>query len=74
VTMLFFAILLTVGLVVLVVTVVRVLLGGVASAPGRTTPRAGDSRARQILDERYAAGELSGQEYQHQRRVLREGK
>lgn len=70
----FFAILLAVGLVVLVVTAVRVLLGGFANAPDRTTPRAGDSRARQILDERYAAGELSSQEYQHQRRVLKEGK
>lgn len=69
----FFAILLTVGLVLLVVTAVRVFLGGLAGAPDQEMPGVGDCRARRILDERYAAGELSSDEYQHRLRVLEGG-
>ncbi|MDO8144889.1 MULTISPECIES: SHOCT domain-containing protein [unclassified Isoptericola] len=71
--------LLVLGATLLGVTAVRVLVGGLRpphrarpddtpAAPAR--PRAATSTAREILDERYAAGELSTEEYDHRRRVL----
>jgi putative membrane protein len=70
----FYVVLLAVGVVLLVVTVVRVLVGGLDDAPGHVKSRTRtSSRARQILDERYAAGELSDEEYEHRVRVLEEG-
>ena len=72
---LFYAALLFVGVTLLVITAVRVLVGGIADSSGGTSvaqPGAGGS-ARRILDERYAAGELSTEEYQHRRRVLEGG-
>ena len=72
-TTLFYAALLVLGLALLVVTAVRVLVGGVGSGPGRSADSERGSGARQILDERYAAGELSTEEYQHRLRVLEEG-
>ena len=60
-----------VGLVLVVVVLVRVLAGGTGSGrPGGATP--GRDRARQILDERYARGEISTEEYQARLRVLEE--
>ncbi len=71
------------GIALLAYTLVRVLAGGLVPRPGWSAPwgRArGDqthdsspgerSRARRILDERYAAGELSTEEYEHRRAVL----
>ncbi|MCG2800373.1 MAG: SHOCT domain-containing protein [Cellulomonas sp.] len=71
-TMVLYAALLVVGVTLLALTAVRALAGGIADSPGRTTsarPASGRS-ARQILEERYAAGELSTEEYQHRLRVL----
>lgn len=78
--------LLIAGMALLAYTVTRVLSGGLLDST-RATPGAGDpgpppsndaaspgpSRARQILDERYAAGELSTQEYEERRAVLARG-
>lgn len=67
---LFYAGLLVLGVVLLVVTVVRLLVGGLESGQaGRPNPAGG---ARRILDERYAAGELSTEEYRHRLDVLEE--
>jgi putative membrane protein len=67
-----YAVLLAVGVVLLVGTVVRVLVGGLDEGPVHVKPqtRAEGSRARLILDRRFAAGELSTEEYQHRVRVL----
>ncbi|MGC5583153.1 hypothetical protein [Ornithinimicrobium sp. W1665] len=67
--------LLVVGLVLLGYTVVRVLLGGLADGSGGADLRAPSSwpRAQQVLDERYSAGVLSTQEYEHRRGVLARG-
>ncbi|OLT38013.1 hypothetical protein BJF82_13985 [Kytococcus sp. CUA-901] len=71
------------GIALLAYTLARVLAGGLvhgptgAGVPGRSrrdrtedTAPADGSSARRILDERYAAGELSTQEYEHRRAVL----
>jgi putative membrane protein len=61
-----FWLLLVLGVVVLVVVAVRVVGGGVT---GRTADqqgagaRPGRSHARQLLDERYARGEITTEEY-----------
>jgi len=68
----FFGVLMMVGVVLLVVVVVRVIAGGVrrgTDEPARPWGRPG-SQARQLLDERYARGELSTEEYQERLRVL----
>jgi putative membrane protein len=70
VTAVFFGALLVAGLTLLVVTAVRVLGGGIAGPPERTTEHESRGAARRILDERYAAGELSTEEYQHRLDVL----
>jgi len=67
--------LLVLGLTLLGVTVVRVLAGGIAdaaAAPPDAPSDAGGS-ARRILDERYAAGELTTEEYLQRRHVLEGG-
>jgi putative membrane protein len=58
-----------VGIVLLVVLVVWVLVGGVGSSGRRNAPR---SAARQRLDERYAGGELTTEEYRERVRALEE--
>jgi putative membrane protein len=74
-----YGLLVTIGLVVLVVLAVRVLSGGIgggsADQTGARTGVAdpGRGRARDILDERYARGELSTQEYEEQLRILAGG-
>lgn len=70
----FYGVLLVLGVVMLVVTAVRVLAGGLEAGSGRPGRPSGTGGAPQILEERYAAGELSTEEYQHRSRVLREGK
>ena len=68
--------LLVVGLVLLGYTVARVLVAGLADGSGGADLRTPSSRprARGVLDERYAAGELSTQEYEERRAVLVRGK
>ena len=61
-----FWLLLVLGVVVLVVVAVRVVGGGVTSRTADSRDagaRPGRSRARQLLDERYARGELTTEEY-----------
>lgn len=71
----FFGLLMMVGVVLLVVVVVRVIAGGVRgggaieSARPRGRP---ETPARQLLDERYAHGELTTEEYHERLRVLEE--
>ena len=76
-----FGLLLLVGIALLVVVAVRVFSGGgnagrpsgygeapgAGGAPGRT-------RARDILDERFAKGELTAEQYREQLRVLDENR
>ncbi|MFT4468729.1 SHOCT domain-containing protein [Arthrobacter sulfonylureivorans] len=74
-----FWVLLIVGLVLLIILLVRLIGGGMpgrgAGMPdrgaggGRT---AGDTRAREILAERYARGELTAEEYREALRTLGE--
>lgn len=69
----FYGALLLVGLVLLTVTAVRVLVGGLDAGGDRPATPPQTSNARRILEERYAAGELSTEEYQHRLRVLERG-
>lgn len=71
-TALFYGVLLVLGVVLLVVTAVRVLVGGLEAGSGWHGRPSGTGGARQILEERYATGELSTEEYQHRLRVLGE--
>lgn len=69
-----FWLLLIVGLVVLAVVAVRALGGGVTRGSG-DAGAAGvpmRSRARQVLDERYARGELTTEEYRERLQALGE--
>ncbi len=71
-----FGLLMLVGLVLLVVLLVRVLGGGVTGSPqsgnrAQDGPRPG--RAREILDERYARGEMTTDEYRERLTGLGEG-
>lgn len=70
-----YAALVVAGAALLTITAIRVLVGGIADSPGRTTTaRPTSSRsAQQILEERYAAGELSTDEYQHRLQFLQGG-
>ena len=70
-----FWLLLALGLVLLVVVAVRTLGGGVTrDSAARDTDGAqrGRSRARQLLDERYARGELTTEEYRERLQALGE--
>jgi putative membrane protein len=59
-----------VGIALLVVVAVRAFGGGIRRDDGAATPQHGS--ARRILDERYARGELSTEEYREQLRTLGE--
>lgn len=66
--------LLIVGVVVLVVFLLRQSTGTPGSGRGPAAPPSsedGRSRAREILDERYARGEIDDQEYHQRLRHLR---
>jgi putative membrane protein len=67
--------LLIIGVVLLVTLLVRALGGGASGAGSRqSSPSStGPSRAQHILEERYAAGELTTEEYQERLRTLRNG-
>lgn len=61
--------LLLIGLVLLVVVAVRLFGGGVRPEATRSER----DRARHLLDERYARGEMDTEEYRERRRVLGDG-
>lgn len=73
--------LLLIGIALLVLLAVRVVGGGVRGGygpdgpdgPGGPPPMGG-SRARQILDERFAKGELTADQYREQLKILGEGR
>jgi len=69
-----FWLLLVVGVALVAVVAVRAvgggLTGGNRGAQGRQSETSG---ARQLLDERYARGELTTEEYRERLRVLAEG-
>ena len=67
-----FGLLVLVGIVLLIIVAVRALGGGISRGTGTTTP--GRSTARDVLDERYARGELSTDEYHERLRTLDEGR
>lgn len=70
-----FGLLLLVGLVLLVVVAVRAAGGGVRRAgdlPRADDGQLGRSRAREVLDERYARGELTTEEYRERLTALGE--
>lgn len=70
-----YAVLLAGGVVLLVVTAGRVVVGGLE---GRIDPAASygvdDTEAGRILAERYASGEMTEQEYRHRLQILDEGR
>jgi putative membrane protein len=77
----FWGSLLLIGIALLVVLAVRVIGGGTrgGNGPGRPEghldpPAVGRSRAHQILDERFANGELTADQYREQLKVLGEGR
>ena len=74
-TVVLYEALLVAGVALLAITAVRALIGGIADSPGpATSARPTSSRsAQQILEVRYAAGELSTDEFQHRLRVLQGG-
>lgn len=65
----FFGALLLVGVLLVVAVVVRVVAGGVR----RDGSAAEQGTARRLLDERYARGEISAEEYRQRRSALDEG-
>ena len=70
-----FWLLLIIGVVLLVLAAVRVLGGGVTRPPSDQrdagSPRA-RSRARELLDERYARGDITTEEYRERLAALGE--
>ncbi len=75
-----FGLLMVVGVVLLCVVVARALGGGFTTRSHTATQHpsgdqgvTADNRAREILDERYARGDLSTEEYQERHRALRSG-
>ncbi|MFA6575958.1 MAG: SHOCT domain-containing protein [Nocardioides sp.] len=69
-----FGALIVAGAVLLVVLAARAIGGGVSSRPSASGPTAGSTsgpgRGREVLDERYARGDLTTEEYQERLRVL----
>lgn len=75
IAMMLFGVLMMAGLVLLAVVLVRVIGGGLSSSTPSTSASererpAVDKSARQALDERYARGEVSTEQYQERLRVL----
>lgn len=69
-----FGLLMMAGVVLLVVVVIRAAGGGVTRrdhASGASLPA--QSRPRQLLDERYARGEIGTEEYRERLQTLGEG-
>lgn len=65
-----FGLLMLAGVVALVMVGVRVARGGIGGGPTRSTRADRSAGARQILEERYARGELSTEEYRERRENL----
>ncbi|WP_104082496.1 SHOCT domain-containing protein [Cryobacterium sp. Y11] len=70
-----FGLLAIAGVAVLIYVIVRLLSNKSGSDDGRTAPRQADSAgARQILQERFARGEITAEQLRDQLRVLEEGR
>jgi len=68
-----FGLLAIAGVAALIYVVVRLLSNKSGSDDARSAPRQADSAgARQILEERFARGELTAEQYRDQLRVLDE--
>ena len=70
-----FGLLTLVGVIVLVVVLVKAFTGRSSNPGGPATGRGsgvGPGRGREILEERYARGELSTEEYRERLRTLEE--
>ena len=69
-----FGLILLLGIALLVVVVVRALRGGISrsGSAGPGDQPQGSGQARRILDERYARGELSTEEYRERLQGLGE--
>lgn len=72
-----FGLLALAGLVIMIVVIVRIAVGGIKANEGKGNSPAAPgveekSNIRQILDERYARGELSTEEYRERLTVLGE--
>lgn len=65
-----FWLLLIVGAVLLIVVVVRAVGGGMTRTGDTGAVSPTRSRARQVLDERYARGELTTEEYRERLQTL----
>ncbi|WP_051441570.1 SHOCT domain-containing protein [Arthrobacter sp. H14] len=64
-----------VGVIVLIVVLVKAVSGRSPNTAGPDNsrgPGTGGGRAREILEERYARGELSTEEYRERLRILEE--
>ncbi len=61
-----------IGIVLLVLLAVRLFGGGISRGVAGPLAAQGRSRARQILDERFAKGELTADQYREQLQVLGE--
>lgn len=72
-TVVVYGVLLVIGVVLLAVTTVRVSVGGLTGGRERARRSNGKSPQR-ILEERYAADELTTEDYEHRLRVLKDGK
>lgn len=68
-----FGLLLLAGIVALIVLIVRLTAGGSRHSGGVQDPDARGQRARAILDERYARGEIDTAEYEERLRIMRGG-
>lgn len=66
-----FWILLLVGVILLILLLARLVGGGLERRNGGRD--AGNGRAREILQERFARGELTTEEYRERLRILNEG-
>ena len=70
-----FGLLALAGVAVLIYVIVRLLSNKSESDDTRSAPRPADSAsARQILEERFARGELTAEQLRDQLRVLEEGR
>jgi putative membrane protein len=70
-----FGLLAMAGVAVLIYVIVRLLLNKSGSNDTRSAPRQADSAgARQILEARFARGELTAEQLRDQLRVLEEGR
>lgn len=66
----FFGVLIAAGVVLLIILLVRLLGGGLSRGTGGGQGTQAPSSGRRLLDERYARGDLTTEEYQERIRVL----